>query len=79
MKSRSSGWWKSRSFSEVEGPQDVSYEAANVDWRKYAGQEINVLGVNGFVTQWQQGLLPEFEQITGIKVNYELLGRNPAV
>ena len=59
---------------EVEGPQDVSYEAANIDWRKYAGQEINVLGVNGFVTQWQQGLLPEFEQITGIKVNYELLG-----
>ncbi len=59
---------------DVEGGRDVAYEAAAVDWRKYAGQEINVLGVQGFVTTWQQGLLSEFEELTGVTVNYELLG-----
>ncbi len=58
----------------VEGSADVSYEAASLDWTRYAGSQINILGVNGFVTNWQQGLSEEFEELTGIKLNYELLG-----
>ena len=46
------------------------------DWKKYAGQTIRVLVPKMPGTDFVEPLLPEFEQLTGIKVNWEKLGED---
>jgi hypothetical protein len=48
--------------------------ASSFDWRKYAGQTIRVLVPKQPGTDFVEPLIPEFEQLTGIKVNWEILG-----
>lgn len=48
------------------------YMEAKVDWRQFAGQEITV-GVVGFGdTDVLKDMVPQFEELTGIKVDYQV-------
>jgi len=47
--------------------------AQEIDWRQFEGTTINVLLMPRGYTQGLQMLLPEFEQLTGIKVTMEFL------
>ena len=46
------------------------------DWRKYAGQTIRVLVPKQPGVDFVEPLVPEFEKLTGIKVNWEKLGED---
>jgi len=50
--------------------------ASSFDWRKYAGQTIRVLVPKQPGTDFVEPLIPEFEKLTGIKVNWEKLGED---
>ena len=55
---------------------DQGAQSANIDWRQFAGQTITVAMVNH---PWQQAiepLIPQFEKLTGIKVNVNVQAEN---
>jgi hypothetical protein len=49
---------------------------SSFDWKKYAGQTIRVLMAKQPATDFIEPFIPEFEQLTGIKVNREKLGED---
>lgn len=50
--------------------------AGSFDWRKQAGQTIRVLVPKIAGTDFLEPLVPEFEKLSGIKVNWEKLGED---
>ncbi|MBO8127508.1 MAG: sugar ABC transporter substrate-binding protein [Firmicutes bacterium] len=57
--------------AEIQGP-----EAANINWRQFEGETIRVLFV---AHPWQQAiepLIPEFEKLTGINVEVEVVAED---
>jgi multiple sugar transport system substrate-binding protein len=51
----------------------VPAEAAAFDWRKYAGTRLRVVTLKFPLSEIQQARLADFEQLTGIKVQWEML------
>jgi multiple sugar transport system substrate-binding protein len=49
------------------------WQAAQIDWRQFAGSQLTVLGDAQGAFQSLQPLLPAFEQLTGIKVGLILI------
>lgn len=45
----------------------------NINWQQFKGKQLNVLATAMPVSETYKKHLPEFEQLTGIKVNFELL------
>ena len=54
---------------ETADPMD--YSAAKIDWRQCEGDTIRVLFNKHFYTDAIQRMLPEFEELTGIEVQFE--------
>ncbi len=59
---------------EASGAQTAAAGAwGNIDWKQFKGKELNVLATAMPVSETYKKHLPEFEQLTGMKVNFELL------
>ena len=54
----------------------ASAATSSFDWKKYAGRTIRVLMAKQPATDFIEPFIPEFEQLTGIKVNREKLGED---
>jgi len=50
------------------------YLSAKIDWKQFSGSTLNVLALPHAYTLALEKYLPIFEELTGIKVNYEMLG-----
>lgn len=46
------------------------------DWKKYAGTELRVVTLNFPISEIQQSRIPAFEELTGMKVNWEMLAED---
>lgn len=56
----------------ADGPTDpYDFSTAKIDWQKFAGTEIRALFCKHWVSDAIIERLGEFEELTGIKVNYE--------
>jgi multiple sugar transport system substrate-binding protein len=58
------------------GTRGAEAATGGFDWRKYAGQTIRVLVPKQPGTDFIEPLLPEFEKLSGVKVNWEKLGED---
>jgi multiple sugar transport system substrate-binding protein len=57
----------------VEPTKEPTLETPTFDWKKHAGESITVFSAEQPVTQLLQEMLPEFEELTGIKVDYQVM------
>jgi ABC-type glycerol-3-phosphate transport system substrate-binding protein len=55
----------------IAATDDMDFASANIDWKQCDGQEIRVMYSNHPYQEAVEPLLPEFEALTGIKVNFE--------
>lgn len=62
--------------TEQQTTPDVSTggEYGNIDWRQFAGDKITLACYAMPISEVYKARLPEFEDLTGIKVNYEIIG-----
>jgi len=56
---------------EVMQPEDAS-----IDWQQCAGQEINILDIAHSTSMILEPMIPQFEKLTGIKVNHLMMDEN---
>jgi multiple sugar transport system substrate-binding protein len=52
---------------------ETAGEWGNIDWKQFAGTTLNVLATSMPVAETYKSHVAEFEELTGIKVNFELL------
>ncbi|MDQ3250602.1 MAG: extracellular solute-binding protein [Chloroflexota bacterium] len=56
---------------------DAPAQAAGAfDWKRYAGSEVRVTTLNFPISEIQQGRIAAFEELTGIKVEWEMLAED---
>lgn len=51
-----------------------AYLKAKIDWKQFSGTTLNVLALPHAYTLALEKYIPIFEELTGIKVNYEMIG-----
>ncbi|QPM68165.1 ABC transporter substrate-binding protein [Atribacter laminatus] len=52
------------------------FEEANINWRQFEGRSISILSIPHAYGLAIEPFIPEFEQLTGIRVNLEFLGED---
>ena len=63
------------SFTAAMGQEKLEvFEKANIDWTQCKGQYISILSIPHAYMLALESYIPEFEKLTGIKVNLEMLG-----
>ncbi len=65
-------------ISLVAVPFASAQEAEDIDWRQFEGAELTALLVSHPFVDSLEPLLPEFEELTGITVETEVLAEQPA-
>ncbi len=65
-------------LNEEGKPPDVleACKQAKIDWRKYEGTTLNALVVMHWWTNAIKPLLPQFEELTGMKVKLDILSED---
>ena len=58
-------------FAAGKTEQKETAEPQGFSWKKYAGEEIRYMALRFYYTNLIKEKLPEFEELTGIKVNVE--------
>jgi multiple sugar transport system substrate-binding protein len=59
--------------AEEEAPAEAAAPEGEFNWRMFEGQQIRVAMVTQPWSQFLEPLVPEFEELTGIDVTYEIL------
>ena len=52
---------------------EVKGDWGNIDWKQFEGTELNVLSLSMPVADVYAKLIPQFEELTGIKVHLDLM------
>lgn len=61
---------------EEQAAASVPGEWGSINWKQFAGTTLNVLNLDMPVADAYKGFIAEFEALTGMKVNVELLNEN---